>query len=365
MQPTHSLPLSAFHAHRMEEAADEPLAKVKAEDLQWANDSGRRVMLCWFLKGWFPVDFSPESAYDTLSSQGGKGKDGLLQNIVHECLRHPMTAVSYKPTDCALVLNRPCLRFKNINFKLAGFVRVDGSRYLKADAVQRYQDSVTFMPLVDVLMDAASLGPDWRPFGPKLQRKGSWAFMDVAAMRVRAHLPPASPPSNATASRTPHPPVHRRTPSATWRSPSTSCSRTMCTGTSRWWERRCAEPRPAAPLPESRPTALRCCAGRVLRLPRGEPVAEARRPERRGGALLRLGLGIGCHTDVCRRRRHHRPRRVLGCAVGRGDARGWRGGGRAGCARRGRATTSRTPPSGMTVDHPLALCNVRAHVNVL
>ena len=62
MQPTHSLPLSAFHAHRMEEAADEPLAKVKAEDLQWANDSGRRVMLCWFLKGWFPVDFSPESA---------------------------------------------------------------------------------------------------------------------------------------------------------------------------------------------------------------------------------------------------------------------------------------------------------------
>lgn len=206
MQPTHSLPLSAFHAHRMEEAADEPLAKVKAEDLQWANDSGRRVMLCWFLKGWFPVDFSPESAYDTLSSQGGKGKDGLLQNIVHECLRHPMTAVSYKPTDCALVLNRPCLRFKNINFKLAGFVRVDGSRYLKADAVQRYQDSVTYMPLVDVLMDAASLGPDWRPFGPKLQRKGSWAFMDVAAMRVRAHLPPASPPSNATASRTPHPP---------------------------------------------------------------------------------------------------------------------------------------------------------------
>jgi hypothetical protein len=206
MQPTHSLPLSAFHAHRMEEAADEPLAKVKAEDLQWANDSGRRVMLCWFLKGWFPVDFSPESAYDTLSSQGGKGKDGLLQNIVHECLRHPMTAVSYKPTDCALVLNRPCLRFKNINFKLAGFVRVDGSRYLKADAVQRYQDQVTHMPLVDVLMDAASLGPDWRPFGPKLQRKGSWAFMDVAAMRVRAHLPPASAPSNATASRTPHPP---------------------------------------------------------------------------------------------------------------------------------------------------------------
>ena len=138
----------------MEEAADEPLAKVKAEDLQWANDSGRRVMLCWFLKGWFPVDFSPESAYDTLSSQGGKGKDGLLQNIVHECLRHPMTAVSYKPTDCALVLNRPCLRFKNINFKLAGFVHVDGSA---AHTCPREADATSRCRRRDLKADA--MGP--------------------------------------------------------------------------------------------------------------------------------------------------------------------------------------------------------------
>ena len=201
MDPTPSMIVDSMFHSPEQLRADELVAKVTEEDLQWAKDAGRRRLLCLLLKGWFPVDFSPESAYDILA-MGGLGKAGLLQSIVHECLQHPMTVVSCKPTDCALVLNRPCLRFKNINFKLAGFVRVDGSRYLKADAVQRYRDNVTSVPLVDELMDAAARGPDWRPFGPKIQRKGSWAFVDFAAMRARAHAPPDSPvPLGVPASR--------------------------------------------------------------------------------------------------------------------------------------------------------------------
>ena len=341
MQPTHVLPQWEHGSEERRRGADELVAKVKKEDLQWANDPERRRLLCWLFKGWYPVGSCADSAYDILTEEGGLGKEGLLQNIVHQSLQHPMTVVSCKQTDCALVLNRPCLRFKNINFKLAGFVRVDGSRYFKADAVQRYQDSVTMMPLVDELLDAAALGPNYRPFSPTMQRKGSWAFVDFVAMRARAHLPPDSD----RACLTPPLPRRRRTPSATCRSPSTSCSRTTCTGTSRWWDKRCAEPRPAAPPPESRPTALRCCAGRLLRLPRGEPVAEARRPVRRDGALRRLGLrGVAGF----RHRRHRRPRRVLG-PCGWGGERGWEGRGGAWRVgeggRGGRGTTSRTPPS--------------------
>ena len=263
MQPTLALvgPTSPTPTEHMD--ADDLLGLVEEEDKQWANTPQRRVLICWFLKKWYPVDFSPESAYDTLTSLGGFGKDGLLQKVVHESLLHPMTGVSYKPTDCALVLNRPCLRYKNINFKLAGFVRVDGSRYLKADAVERYQENVTWPGLLDEVLEAASLGPDWRLFGPAMQRKGSFAFMDVAKMRA---CPPAPPrPRPRPFPGIAHRPTRaRRTHSATWPNPSTSCSRTMCTGTSRWWETRCAEPRQRPQPPESRPTGL---SPSVLRRP--------------------------------------------------------------------------------------------------
>lgn len=170
---------------------------VKKEDEQWRTDPARRAHVCWVLKNWFPIDFCPESAYDLLSRLGGFGEDGLLQKVVNESLLHPMTGVSYKPTDCALVLNRPCLRYKNINFKLAGFVRVDGSRYLKADAVERYQEDVSFPGLLDDVLEASKDGTDWRLFGPSVQKKGCWAFMDFAKMRARPPRPPRLAPAPA------------------------------------------------------------------------------------------------------------------------------------------------------------------------
>ena len=270
MQPMLALPLqqqppSPALTQRM--TADDLVDVVKKEDEQWRTDPGRSVLLCWILKYWYPIDFYPDSAYDILSRLGGFGKDGLLQKVVHESLLHPMTGVSYKPTDCALVLNRPCLRFMNINFKLAGFVRIDGSRYLKADAVERYQENVSLPGLLDDLLEASKHGTDWRLFGSSIQKKGCWAFMDVAKMQARPPRPPRLAPAPALP-RIAHSRPPRRTHSATWPSPWTSCSRTMCTGTSTWWESRCAEPRPAPaaaariashrPLPSGAAQAVYC-----------------------------------------------------------------------------------------------------------
>ena len=104
------------HSPQVRLLADGLLRTVAEENLLWANDAGRRRLLCLLLKHWYPVDFCSDSAYDIIM-EGGVGKDGLLQSVVHESLQHPMTLVSCKSTDCALVLNRPCLRHMNINFR--------------------------------------------------------------------------------------------------------------------------------------------------------------------------------------------------------------------------------------------------------
>ena len=287
--------------------------------------------VCWVLKNWHPIDFCPESAYDLLSRLGGFGEDGLLQKVVNESLLHPMTGVSYKPTDCALVLNRPCLRYKNINFKLAGFVRVDGSRYLKADAVERYQEDVSFPGLLDDVLEASKDGTDWRLFGPSVQKKGCWAFMDFAKMRARPPRPPRLAPAPA------QPRIAHSRPASqdALRDMAESLDIMLAHDVHGHLDMVGIEVRRTPPCARRRPnrdppaSALRCCAGRLLRPPRGEHAQDGRCAEGRDGALPRLGLR---RVPGLRHRRHRRPRRALGRARGAwggggltGRRAGWRG----------------------------------------
>ena len=183
------------------------IQEVQRQDKIWATDTQRRLRVLCFLKNW---TVGADSFYSMLKTMDAGGEDGCyLKFVVDEALSDPMTLVDVQPKDCALKLNRVCLRAKNINPKLAGFCRVDGTRFTKTDALVRYQAAMDEVPLFDTIMWTVANAPDDGPvLDPFLQTR-SWAMFDFYEMRVRA---PMSPSPRLPASRptlAPPPPAHR------------------------------------------------------------------------------------------------------------------------------------------------------------
>ena len=113
MDPTPSMIVDSMFHSPEQLLADELVAKVTEEDLQWAKDAGRRRLLCLLLKGWFPVDFSPESAYDILA-MGGLGKAGLLQSIVHHAIAAVLKPVTGRLMFTVSSWGRPLDQHKSL-----------------------------------------------------------------------------------------------------------------------------------------------------------------------------------------------------------------------------------------------------------
>lgn len=100
------------------------ILEVQRQDKLWATDTQRRLRVLYLLKNW---TVGADSFYTMLKNMDVHG-NAMLKYVVDESLSDPMTLVDVQPQDCALKLNRVCLRAKNINPKLAGFCRIDGTR---------------------------------------------------------------------------------------------------------------------------------------------------------------------------------------------------------------------------------------------
>lgn len=267
------------------------IQEVQRQDKLWATDTQRRLRVLHLLKNW---TVGADSFYTMLKNMDVDG-NAMLKYVVDESLSDPMTLVDVQPQDCALKLNRVCLRAKNINPKLAGFCRVDGTRFVKTDALLRYQAAMNVVPLFDTILWSVVNAPEDAPVLDPFLQSRSWAMFDFPAMRVRAPTPPspvpasrptlAPPPPAAPAQHASLPHARRRTRSATWRRLSTSCARWTSTATSAWSGTRRAS--------RVQPRASRRLAHRRVRSAGGARPAVALRGRRRDPGVQPRRAGAG------------------------------------------------------------------------
>ena len=166
------------------------ILEVQRQDKLWATDTQRRLRVLYLLKNW---TVGADSFYTMLKNMDVHG-NAMLKYVVDESLSDPMTLVDVQPQDCALKLNRVCLRAKNINPKLAGFCRVDGTRFVKTDALRRYQAAMNVVPhpnLFETIMWTVAIAPDDGPVLDHFLQTRSWAMFDFYEMRVRAPMSPS------------------------------------------------------------------------------------------------------------------------------------------------------------------------------